>query len=58
MNYTFRVYLEGWESQKIDFEVEEREIDGMTEEEKDEYIRNSIYSYVCESIEITEVEEE
>ena len=56
-NFSFRLYHEGYESPKKEFEIDDTELEGMTEEEKEEYVLNEIVTYVRESLEITELEE-
>ena len=56
-NFSFRLYHEGYESPGKEFEIDDTELEGMTEEEKEEYVLNEIVTYVRESLEITELEE-
>lgn len=56
-NFSFRLYHEGYESPRKEFEIDDTELEGMTEEEKEEYVLNEIITYVRESLEITELEE-
>lgn len=56
-NFSFRLYHEGYESPRKEFEIDDTELEGMTEEEKEEYVLNEIVTYVRESLEITELEE-
>ena len=56
-NFSFRLYHEGYESPKKEFEIEDQELEGMSEEEREEYALNQIVGWVRESLEITELEE-
>lgn len=57
-NYGFKLYFEGYESPKHLMEIDNEELENMADEEKEEYIFNNIMSYVRESIEVIEIEEE
>ena len=56
-NFSFWLYNEGYESPRNEIEIDDTELEGMTEEEKEEYVLNEIVTYVRESLEITELEE-
>ena len=36
-NFSFRIYFEGYESPKKELEIEDHELEGMSEEEREEY---------------------
>lgn len=56
-NFSFRIYHEGDESSKKEIEIDDKELEGMSEEEREDYARNEIWCWVRESLEIIEVEE-
>lgn len=56
-NFSFRIYHEGYESPRKEFEIDDKELEGKSDEEREEYVLNEIASWVKESLEITELEE-
>lgn len=55
--FSFRMYFDGYESPRHEFEIEEHELEGMTEEEREEYIAEQITGFVKDSLEIIEIKE-
>ena len=56
-NFSFRIYFEGYESPKKELEIEDHELEGMSEEEREEYALEQIIGWVRESREITDLKE-